>query len=201
MHDWNRRAPVALPADQPVAQVGNPTTLHRGNVRRPVYVVQTGSELIPIGSRPEPPLRQAAFDHRTATAPAHTVLDLLMGQHRLTAGTPVDRRRRAIGQAAAVQQQKEPLSPAIVGRIAGVDLPVPVVGTADQLHLPLVVSSIAGRAVGRMHAVANRLVLGGQSERVPAHGMQHIVAAHSVIAADDIGRHIVAAVTHRQPRA
>ena len=37
-----------------------------------------------------------------------------------------------------------------------------------------------------MHARFHRILLGWQSERIPAHGMQHVKAAHPFIAGHDV---------------
>ncbi len=49
-----------------------------------------------------------------------------------------------------------------------------------------------------MDAFLDRLVLGRQAKGIPAHGVQHGVALHAVVARDDVGGHIVAPVADAQ---
>ncbi len=209
-HAIHRVGPGGEDAERQAGSAGNghleldalaapdPVALHGQDVLRPVQAVGFGQQLVGVGGDAKEPLFQVAPHHRTVAAPAGALLHLLVGQGRLAGLAPVDRRQRLVGQSAPVEQQKDPLRPAVVVGIAGVDLALPVVGGADQLHLPLVVGRVAGRAVARMDPLVDGLVLGGQAKGIPAHRVEHGIALHPVVAADDVGGHIVAAVPHAQ---
>ena len=47
----------------------------------------------------------------------------------------------------------------------------------------------------------DRVLLGGQAERVPAHRMQHVDAAHALVARDDVGRGVALGVADVEARA
>ena len=54
---------------------------------------------------------------------------------------------------------------------------------------------------GRVNVVLHGKVLGGQTEGIPAHGVQHVVAVLAALAADDIQRGIAAGMADVQTRA
>ena len=54
---------------------------------------------------------------------------------------------------------------------------------------------------GGMHACLHGVLLGRQPERVPAHRMQHVEAAHPLVAGDDIGRGVALEMADMQTRA
>ena len=54
------------------------------------------------------------------------------------------------------------------------------------------------RPLGWWHAVGNRGIFGRQSERIPAHGLQNVVALHFVEAAQYVTDGVVAHVPHMQ---
>ena len=53
--------------------------------------------------------------------------------------------------------------------------------------------------IARMRAGLDRVLLGGQAERVPAHRVQHVEAAHALVARDDVGRGVALGVADVQP--
>src|SRR5262249_36059051 len=52
----------------------------------------------------------------------------------------------------------------------------------------------------RVRARADGVLLGGEPERVPAHGVQDVDAAHPLEAAHDVGRRVALGVTYVEPR-
>ena len=62
----------------------------------------------------------------------------------------------------------------------------------------MVVGDVALGGDLRAHAHLDGVVLGGQAEGVPAHGVQHVEAAHALQAGDHVGGHVVAAVADRE---
>ena len=47
----------------------------------------------------------------------------------------------------------------------------------------------------------DRVLLGGQTERVPAHRVQHVETAQALVARDDVGRGVALGMSDVQPRA
>src|SRR5690606_19032115 len=78
---------------------------------------------------------------------------------------------------ALVDLHEDPLGPAVVLRIDGAELTGPVVAEPEALELAAEVVDGRLRRHRRVNAGADGVLLGGQSERVPAHRMQHVVAA------------------------
>src|SRR2546422_442408 len=84
---------------------------------------------------------------------------------------------------APMERQEDPLRPAVVVRVGGVDLAIPVVREPDPLHLPAEVRDVLLRRLRGMHAGLHRELLGRQSERVPADRVQDVEAAHAFVPA------------------
>src|SRR5207237_3283502 len=91
--------------------------------------------------------------------------------------------------------KKNPLRQIEITRIGGVDLALPIVGKTDPFQLRFKLGDVLARGDGRMLAALDRVLFGRQTERVPAHGMQDIKPAHSLVTRDDVGR----GVTFRMP--
>ena len=144
------------------------------------------------------PLFEFFLDHYRVAAPAVAVDDLFVGQHGITFLAPVDRRLLLIGEAALKEQQEQPLGPAVVFRMAGRHLAVPVVGKAQFLLLPPHVGDIAPGPFGWVNLVLDRRILRRHAERIPAHRMQHVVAAHFLEPRHDVADRIVADMSHVQ---
>ena len=177
----------ALGAADPVALgVDHPVRPRRGQG------VQVGQQLLGVLGDPEVPLRQLTLGDLGAAALAAAVDDLLVGQHGLVVGAPVHRGVLAVGQAPLLELQEQPLGPAVVLRVGGVEGAAPVEGQ------PVVAAGVdrgADVAVGVRRGVlvvADRGVLRGQAEGVEAHRVQHLVAALPPVARDHVvqGEHL-----------
>src|ERR1051326_8465726 len=107
---------------------------------------------------------------------APSVYDLLVGEDRLQLLAPPDGNLGAVCEPALEQAAEQPLRPAVIARIAGIDLARPVVAGADQLELSPEVPRVLVRRLARMLAGLDRVLLGRQAERVPAHRMEHVEA-------------------------
>ena len=116
-------------------------------------------------------------------------------------GTPVDRGGGFIRQALLVELEEDPLRPAVVSRVRRVDFPVPVVGEAQRLDLPPEVVDVFLGDLRRVRARRDGEVLGGQSERVPAHRVQDVEVLHALVAAQDVGGGVALGVAHVEPAA
>ena len=137
------------------------------------------------------------FDRRTG-APAAAVDHLFVGQHGLVDRVPVHDLGLLVGDALFQHAQEQPLVPLVVGRLAGGQFAAPVDGEAQRLQLLLHVGDVVVRPLRRRHRVLDRRVLGRQTEGVPAHGLQHVVAAHAVEAGQHVADGVVAHMAHVQ---
>src|SRR5437773_5012172 len=131
-------------------------------------------------------------------APAAALDHLLVGEHSLVHRVPVDDAGLLVRDAFAEQPREEPLVPPVVIGPAGGQLALPVEREAEALQLGLHVRDVVVRPLRRRHAIRHRRVLGGKSERVPAHRLQHVVAAHPVVPGENVADGIVPHVPHVQ---
>ncbi len=85
------------------------------------------------------------------------------------------------------EHQEDELRPAEVGHVGRGQLAVPVIAEAQHLQLPAEGVDVALGRGSRMGAGLLGVLLGGQPEGVPAHGVHDAVAPVAAVAADDIG--------------
>ena len=163
-----------------------------------VHIVQVVDEAVGVGRDLEHPLALDALHHRAAAPLADAVDHFLVGQHHLAAGAEVDGGLLLVGKALLVELQEDPLGPLVVFGIGGVDLAVPVKGEAQGLQLALEAGHVLGRDDFRVDVVFQGIVLGGQAEGVPAHGIQDVIAALPLFAGHDVQRGVAARMTHVQ---
>ena len=97
--------------------------------------------------------------------------------------------------------EEDPLGPAVVRRVGGVDLAVPVVGEAQGFDLSAEGVDVLLGGDGRMRAGLDGVLLGGESESVPAHRVKDVEPAHPLVAADDVGGRVAFRVADVQARA
>ena len=142
--------------------------------------------------------RDLALLDRRARAPALAVDHLLVGQDGLVDWVPVDDAGLLVGDPGLQHAQEEPLVPAVVVRPAGGDLARPVEGEAERLQLALHVGDVVVGPLRRRHAVLHGGVFGRQAERVPAHRLQYVVAAHAHEPRQHVADRVVAHVAHVQ---
>src|SRR4051812_45200233 len=86
--------------------------------------------------------------------------------------------------------EEDPLRPAIVIRIGGVDLTIPVIAEPQHLNLPPKILDALFSDDAGMLVAADRMLLGRQAKGIPPHGMQHVATPHAQIARENIGRRI-----------
>ncbi len=175
----------------------DPVPLHRQDLLGPIHeAVRRVEQFLRVMRDPQEPLLQVPGRDERAAAPAPALDDLLVGQHRLAAGAPVDRRAPPVGEAALVHLQEQPLVPLVVVHVAGCDFAVPRVADAQALQLPLHVRDVRARGRFRVDAALDRRVLGGKAERIPTEGVQDVEAARPLVARDDVANHVVSDVAH-----
>ena len=100
-----------------------------------------------------------------------------------------------------VDLQEDPLRPTHVFRIGGGDFAVPIVGESERLQLAAEGFDIGGGGDRRVLAGFDGVLFGGQAERIVAHRMQHVVAGHAFVAADDVGGGVAFRVADVEARA
>lgn len=79
------------------------------------------------------------------------------------------------------------MGPAEVLWVSGVDFAVPVVGEAEFLELAAEVVCVGLCGDAWVGAGFYGVLFGGESEGVPAHGVEDVKAVHALIACDDVG--------------
>src|SRR6266571_475669 len=175
----------------------DPVALHRddalGPAGKPVAPLE---QLVGVrGDLEEPAVDLARGDLGVAT-PAATVLHLLVGEHGLTRRAPVDRRATPVREPALEHLDEDELLPLVIGRVAGRELALPVVGDAELLELGAHVIDVLVGPDGRLDAVLDGRVLGGQAKGVPPHRMEHVEAAHALEPREHVTDRVVADVAH-----
>ena len=161
------------------------------------------------GDAEHPLAHRSALDGKAADF-AFAIDDFFVGEHGAEFGAPVDGHFGDVGEADAIQVrarvggdgfgavgggveprvvnlQEDPLGPADVVGVGGVDLARPVVAEADAVELFFETGSVVGGGDGGVLSGFDRVLFGGQAEGVPAHRVENVVAAHAVPAGEDIG--------------
>jgi hypothetical protein len=175
----------------------DPVALHRDDALRPANEsITPGEQLVGVGGDLEEPALDLARRDLRVASPAASGFHLLVGQHRLARRTPVDGRPPAIGQSPLEHLDEDELLPLVIGRVTRGELPIPVVGDAQLLELRAHVVDVLVGPDGRMDAVLDGGVLGGKTEGVPAHRMQHVEAAHPLVPGQEISDRIHADMAH-----
>ena len=164
-------------------------------------VLEVVEQAVGVGGDAQHPLAHRHAHDGVAAALALAVDHLLVREHRAEGGTPVDGHLGLVGEAALVELLEDPLGPAHVARVGGVDLARPVVGEAQRLELAPVDVDVAPGGLARVGAGLDGVLLGGQPEGVPAHRVQHVDAAHPLVAGDGVGADVALRVADVEARA
>lgn len=177
----------------------DPVRLHLLDALGPTgQLLEVIEELLGVLGDLDVPLLEVALLHLRVAAPAAALGHLLVGEHGLARGAPVDWVLLAIHQAALPQLLEDPLAPAVVIGAAGLHETVHVVGEAHTLHGGEGLVHVLVRPSRRLGVVLDGGVLGGQAEGVEADGMQHVVAAHTSLTGHGVADGVVARVPHVQ---
>ena len=193
---------AALDHEVDVGALGapDPVALRGDDAVRPgrLQLVQPVEQLLGVVGDLEVPLGQLLLGHLRTTPLAHARDDLLVGQHGLVLGAPVDGAVLAVGQTTLVELQEQPLRPAVVVLVGGVEGARPVEGRGVSLARLDRLGDVGAGVVVGVRVVADRGVLGRQPEGVEPHRVEHLeaalppVAGHHVVQGEDLG------VTHVQ---
>ena len=139
-----------------------------------------------VGDPEEPLLHHARLDQRAAALTGAVAEHLLVGEHGLVVRAPLHRRALAVREPLLEEAEELPLLPAVVARIVGRDLAVPVHPPPHPAHRPADVDDVALGGLARVLAFLDRAVLGRQPEGVPAHRVEHAQAVAAPEAHDDV---------------
>ena len=175
----------------------DPVRLHQPHALGPaIQRVQRRQQFLGIVGDLEEPLAELLLLDQRAGAPAAAVDHLLVGQHGAVDRVPVDPALLALDQAGAQEIQKQLLLVAVIFRIAGGELALPVERQAHALQLGAHGGDVVPCPLRRMDAALARRVLRRQAERVPAHRMQHGEPARPLVARHHVAQRIVAHMAH-----
>ena len=151
--------------------------------------------LAEIGDLEEPLGQFPLFDQRAGT-PAAAIDDLLVGQHGHVLRIPVDLGILAVDQTLFQEIEKEILLALVVFDVAGGKFARPVERQAHRLQLAAHGGDVfVGPGLG-VDLVLHRRIFSRHAEGVPAHRMQHVVAAGALVAGHDVAHRIVAHMAH-----
>ena len=93
-----------------------------------------------------------------------------------------------VAEVRIVELEENPLGPADVFRVGGVDLAIPIVAEAEFLELTAKIVGVGLSGDAGVSAGLDGVLLGGEAESIPAHRVEDIEAVHALVAADDVGR-------------
>ena len=177
---------VAGEDDLRALRAPDPVALHRLDVLGPADRAEILEQPVGVVGDAKEPLRQLAHLDERARALTAAVLDLLVGEHGLLDGIPVDGGLLLVGQALAEEGQEDPLRPAVDPRLVGAELARPVDRDPPLAKLALKRGDRGVRGVARMLSGGDRVVLGGQAEGVVTHRVQHAAAGATVEVRDRV---------------
>jgi hypothetical protein len=135
-------------------------------------VIEVVQEPLGVGRDLEEPLGDPPLLHGRPAPLARTSDHLLVGQHRLARRAPVDGGLLPLHQAGFEQLKEDPLRPAIVIRIGGVDRVGPIEHAPDPSELSCEVRDIPRDQVHGMDVDLEREVLGMDPEGVEPDGLE-----------------------------
>jgi hypothetical protein len=147
----------------------DPVALHGLHALGPVQGIDGVQELVRIGRDPEEPLGQVAALHEVAGPLAGPVREhLLVRQHRLAPGAPVDRRHRPVGETLLEELEEDELCAVDVQRIVALELAPQVVDGAKAAQRGAKLGDPGFRELPGVRAGLDRGVLRRQAEGVEA---------------------------------
>ena len=197
--DGERIARRRLEIDLGAFGAADPVFLLRFDALRVIDEVEIVDQPLRISRNLQHPLGFNLVDDLAAAALADAVDDLLVREHALAGGAPVDVHLLLIGQPRFEQLEENPLGPLVILRIGGGNLPAPVKADAQGLDLLFKPGDVLLGHLGGVDVVLDGVVLGGQAEGVPANGVQHIVALHPALSSHHVQGGVGPGMAHVQP--
>ena len=146
----------------------------------------------------EEPLGEIFLFHFGMAAFAAAIHNLFVGENRGTGRAPVHRGFLFVGQTVFVELEKDPLGIFIVIGETSRHFTVPVVADTESLELAAHIVHVAQRPFHGMHLMFDGGVFRGQTEGIPAHGVQNIISLHFFETGHHITDGVVAHMTHMQ---
>ena len=134
----------------------------------------------------EHPLAAHLLNDYAAAALAHAVHHLLVGQAYLAGSAEVYGYLSLVRETLLEKLQKYPLGPFVIVGISGVYLAAPVKAEAQPLELCAEVLYVVVCDLGRVYAGLYGVILGRQTERIPAYGVQYVIPLHAPLSGDYI---------------
>ena len=174
----------------------DPVLLHGLNLFGPFYFIQRRQQLVGVIGDFEEPLLHFLLFYFGTTAPAMTVLNLLVGQHGLVNRAPPLVAFLLVGEAGFVELEEAPLGPAVVFGVGSVDFAAPVNGVTELLGLFAEVLDVGGGSGLRRDAGFDGVILGGQTKGVIAEGAKNVHALLGIEAGEHINNGEVADMTN-----
>ena len=133
---------------------------------------------------------------RSAGAPAAAVDHLLVGEHGLIDGIPIDRRLLPRDETGCQEVQEKRLLMLVIARIAGCEFARPVERQAHRFELRAHRVDVGVSPCRRMRGALHRGGFRRQAEGVPAHRMQHVETAGALVARYHVAHRVIADVAH-----
>ena len=180
-------APLEVEEDGSALAASDPVALHGFRRLRPVERVERVEQFLRVAGDLDPPLAEVPRLHRRVAALAATLLHLLVGEHGEARRTPVDGSLAPFDQSGVEEPDEQPLGPAVVRGLGGVDLVAPVEHRSDALEL--ILPEVGDRAAhddGGMLADLHRVVLGVDAEGIEPHRLEDGVTHEAPPAAVDV---------------
>ena len=192
--DPYRQALTALDGQVELRALGpsDPVALHRLGPFRPLKIIESFEELVRVlGDAEEPLLQVPLHDDITGTVAGAVGKHLLIGQHGLTAGTPVDRGQGPVGQARLPEAQEDELIPLDVGGVVAVDFAAPVIDGPEPTQRRRELGDPGVGEDPRMGPGLDGGVLGGEAEGVEPDRAEDPFALHGLVADGQVPEGVV----------
>ncbi len=187
----DRLAVFASEFDFAAHRFPDPVALHVFGFFGPVERIQSRKQFFGIIGDLKKPLRQI-FAHDFGSAPlAFAAFGLFVGKYGIAGRAPVYGRLFSVCKFVFVQLQKHPLRPFVIIFAAGLDFRRPVEHRAHRAQLSFHRFDVFIGRILRVHACLDRVILGGQPERVETHRLKHVITLHLFEAGIAVGRAVV----------
>ncbi len=98
-----------------------------------------------------------------------------------------------------MELQENPLSPASVVGLSGINFSRPVVAEAKRLNLPAEIGDVALCGGSRVGPSFDRVLFGRKPKCVPAHGVEDVESLHAFVPREDICCRIALGVSDVKP--
>src|SRR6478736_10027328 len=200
----------------------NPVALEQFDSLGPIQFVESVKQSLRKSSDTQHPLPHRPSYNRETADLAFAIYNFFVGQDCAEFGTPVDWDICDVSEANAVwigsaiggnrlgpiclriepgvvDLQENPLRPFVVTRVSRVNFPLPIIGKTDPLQLALELRHVFTGGDRRMLTGFDRVLLRGQTKRVPAHRVQDVEAAQAFIASNDVSCRVAFRMTNVQP--